>query len=250
MSRRLVAVTIHMLASAAVALVSALIVFVVWYPPPYAAVAGGISLFTILISADLILGPVLTAVVAAPEKTRQILRRDILVIAAFQLTGLAYGLHAIATSRPVFLAFEVDRMRVVTAADVDVETLNEAPAEYRELPWTGPLLIATLRPTKPDEVVRAVELAMNGFDISTMPRYWRSYASQRELVWQAARPVNELIGKYPESAAEVRRIAAATGQPVAGLRFMPLLSRHASWVTLLAPNESRILGYLPYEGFF
>lgn len=240
---------LHLIASLVVAGTAAFIVFAVWYPPPYAAIAGGLSLFLILISVDVVLGPVLTAVVADPQKPRRDLRRDIAVIVAVQLAGLAYGVHTIALSRPVHIVFEVDRMRVVTAADVDTDMLDEAPAGLQTLPWTGPTLIAAAKPTKPDDVLRAIELALGGFDISMFPRHWREYDSQRDAAWNAARPVADLIARYPEAARGVEAIAARSGVPSGQLRFLPLLSRHASWSTVVAPTDARVVGHLPWDGF-
>jgi len=34
------------------------------------------------------------------------------------------------------------------------------------------------------------------------------------------------------------------------MRFLPMTSRHASGVALLAPPDARIVGYLPVDGFF
>jgi hypothetical protein len=249
-TRRASLAALHLLASAFVASLAAVVVFALWYPPPFAAVAGGFGLFIILISVDVVLGPMLTAIVAAPGKPVRSLRRDILVIAVVQLAGLTYGMHAIAESRPVALSFEVDRMRVVTAADIEPETLDEAQPGFRTLPWTGPRLLAAVRPTQPDEVLRSIELGLGGFDISMFPRHWRDYASQSEAAWRVSRPVSELLAKYPQAGADVERLAKAAGQPAQALRFMPLLSRHASWVTLIAAPDARVLGHLPYEGFF
>jgi hypothetical protein len=248
-SRRARLAGLHLIASLVVATATAVVVFAVWYPPPFATIAGGVGLFMILISVDVVLGPVLTAVVADPAKPRNSLRRDIAVIAAVQLAGLAYGVHAIAMSRPVHLAFEVDRIRVVTAADVDTETLAEAPPGLRELPWTGPTLIAAAKPTNPDDVFKSIELAMNGFDISMFPRHWREYDSQRDAAWNAARPLADLIARYPSAAPDVEKLAARIGQPVSDLRFLPLISRHASWATVVSAPDARIVGHLPWDGF-
>jgi len=248
-SKRAKLAGLHLAASVAIAAAAAMVIFAVWYPPPYSAIAGGFSLFFILISVDVVLGPVLTAVIADPGKPRPSLRRDIAMIVAVQLAGLAYGIHVIAESRPVHLAFEVDRMRVVTAADIDVDTLDEAPPGLRKLPWTGPTLIAAARPTKPDDVFRSIELAMNGFDISMFPRHWRDYDSHREAAWNAARPLTDLVNRYPDARAEVEALAARAGHPVHTLRFLPLMSRHASWATVVSPPDGRIVGHLPWDGF-
>lgn len=249
-SRRVVATGIHLLASACVAGIAALIVFGVWYPPPYSTIAAGMNLFVLLMSVDVVLGPALTLVAADPDKPAKVFRRDLAVIVVLQLAGLAYGLHSISLARPVYLAFEVDRMRVVTAADIDETTLPEALPEFRSLPWTGPKLIAAVRPTRPDEVLRSIDLALSGIDISMLPSQWRDYASQKDAVLRVVRPAAELQAKYPEAGPELERIAAKVGKPVAALRFLPVLARHSSTVVVIDPSTGGVIGFLAFDGFF
>lgn len=249
-SRRFVAPGIHLLVSVGVALITSFVVFKVWYPPPYAEIAAGTTLFLLFLLVDVVLGPALTLVVADPAKSMNALRRDLVVIVAVQFAGLAYGTYALALARPVYLAFEVDRLRVVTAADIDPATLEEALPHLRTLPWSGPRLIAAVRPTRPDEVLRSIELALAGFDISLIPRNWQDYAAQRDVAWSVAQPVSSLRTRYPEADSSIAQIAAETGQSPDSLRFLPVESRRESWIALISAPDARIVGYLPLDGFF
>lgn len=239
-----------MLASGLVAAAAAAGVFCVWYPPPFAALTGGIGLFLLIVSVDVVLGPALTAVVASPGKARRELTRDLAAIVFVQLAAFAYGLYTMAVARPVWLAFEVDRLRVVTAADIESEALQDAPRAMQALSWTGPRTMAVVKPSDPDEQMRAIELGLAGLDLAMQPRYWRTYATHTDEVWRAARPVSVLLAQYPQRAADVAAIAQAAGQPVQALRFLPLLSRQASWVSLIAQPGAQVVGHLPVEGFF
>lgn len=248
--RRLRAAGLHLLLSALVAGLVALLVFAVWYPHPYDAIAGGLSLFTLLISVDVVLGPALTAVAASPGKPLRELKRDLAVIVLLQAAGLGYGLYTIALARPVYMVFEVDRLRVVTAADIEPAQLAQAPAALRRLPWTGPGLIAAVKPTDPDQQMRAIELGLAGFDLAMLPRHWGDFESQRAAAWRAARPVAALRARYPLELPALQAIAAKAGQDLERLRFLPLLSRQASWVAIVAGPDVRLVGYLPKDGFF
>jgi hypothetical protein len=247
---RLRAVALHLIASALIAALAAALVFLVWYPSPYATLAGGTSLFLLIVSVDVVMGPALTAVAASPGKGRAELTRDLAVIVVLQLGAFGYGLYTMALARPVAMSFEVDRFRVVTAADVEPASLAEAPAGLQSLPWTGPRLIAAVKPTDPAEQMKAVELGLAGFDLSLQPKYWREYAPLADAAWRAARPVPALLAKYPQVAAEVARIAKDAGQPAQALRFLPLMSRQQSWVTLVAEPGAKVVGHLPVDGFF
>lgn len=249
MPRRAKAAAIHAAFSAAIAACVAAVVFLVWYPPPFATVAGGLALFTILIGVDVIVGPMLTLVVASPRKHLAVLRRDIVVIAIFQAIALGYGVYSLAKARPVLLAFEVDRFRLLIANDVDAALLGEAPAELRSLSWSGPKLIAAAVPTNRAEFQKSLDLAMGGVDISYLPKNWRSYDSYRADVWRQAKPVAKLVERYPARQGEVAQIAAAALQPVDALRFLPVTAKRGDAVAILAPG-SQVVGYLPVDGYF
>ena len=250
MSLRARASGLHFLISAGIALLASLLVFLVWYPSPYAMFSGGLALFAMLVGIDLVLGPVLTALVANPAKPRAELRRDIALIVLVQLLAFGYGMYTIAIARPVHLVFEVDRLQVVTAADIETSQLGKALAEYRQLPWTGPTLLAARKPASQQEMLRGLDLGMQGLDIAMQPERWVSYPSYAETVFNKARPVKLLIEKFPEQAEPVRAAAARHGVAPENMRFLPMTSRHASGVALLALPDARIVGYLPVDGFF
>lgn len=101
--RRGRAAGLHLMLSAAVPASAALLVFLLWYPPPYAAIAGGLGLFALLVSVDVVPGPALPAVAASQGKPLSELRRDLAVIVTIQVAGFAYGMYSIALAWPVFL---------------------------------------------------------------------------------------------------------------------------------------------------
>lgn len=248
-NRRLNACAWHLLASLLLALAASALVFGIWYPSPYAQVAGGTALFFILISVDVVMGPALTAVAANPAKPWAEFRRDLAVIVVLQLAALGYGLYSMALARPVHLVFEIDRFRVVVAADIEPAGLAGAPPALRQLPWFGPGLIAAVKPTDPAELMKSAELGLAGIDLSMVPRNWRDYASQAPAAWARARPASALLARHPALAPELQAIASRAGQPVEALRFLPLVSRHATWATVLAEPGARLVGHLPVDGF-
>lgn len=248
--RRLRAALVHLALSAFVAGAASLLVFLLWFPRPFSAIAGGTQLFVLLVVVDVVLGPALTAVVASPGKARQEFLRDLGVIVTLQLAAFAYGLHTMALARPVALVHEVDLLRVVTAVDVEASALSRAPAPLRGLSWRGPRLLVAVKPETPSEQLRSIELAMSGVHLAFLPEYWRDYRENAAAVWRSARPVAELAARYPTARTEIDQAAAAAGLPPQSLRFVPLLSRRASWVALVAEPGASIVGYLPLDGQF
>lgn len=247
--RRLRAPLVHLLVSASVAALAGGVVFWIWYPPPYAALAGGLGLFGLLVTVDVVMGPMLTAVAASPRKPVSELRRDLALIVLLQGAAFAYGLHVIALARPVYLAFEVDRFRVVLAADIETEALRAAPAGLRSLPWLGPRQIAAVRPTRPEDQIRAIELGLAGFDLSLVPEFWREYPAHAAEAWNRARPLKILLEHYPQQISSVARIEKHARQDVGSLRFLPVVSRRESWSAVVAGPDARIVGFLRVDGF-
>ncbi len=247
---RLRAAAIHLAASAFIAGAVSLLIFLRWYPPPFASIAGAFGLFTLLVSVDVVLGPALTAVVASPGKPMHVLARDLALIVTVQLAALGYGVYTMALARPVALVFEVDLLRLVSAADLEQGSLQKAAPDLQQLSWSGPRLFAATKPTDPDEQFRSIELALAGIHLAMQPSYWRDYASQGDAAWRAARPVSELTTRYPDATDRVSRIAAEAGLPTGALRFLPLTARHADWVALIAAPDARIVDYVSVDGFF
>ena len=93
------------------------LVFGIWYPSPFHEVTGGRTLFLILMAVDVVCGPVLTFVLYNPSKSRAKWRLDVCLIVFTQLGALAYGLGQVASARPLFVALEGDRFRIVQAFD-------------------------------------------------------------------------------------------------------------------------------------
>lgn len=247
---RLKAATIHLALSVMLALVIAAIVFPLWYPKAFARVAGGFELFILIVCVDVAMGPLMTAVIFDRRKPRRELIRDVSVIAILQFAALFYGLHAIFEARPVLLSFEIDRFRLVSAADVQVDQLQSAPEGYRTLSLSGPRLIAAAKPRGAEQQLRSIDLGLSGIDLSMVPGNWRPYSQFADEAVRRARPVEVLLGRYPGLATDVSDMATAAGVRSQQLRFLPLLSRKASWVILIEPVGGRPVGYLPVDGFF
>lgn len=111
-----------------------------------------------------------------------------------QLSAFAYGIYTMALARPVAVVSEVDRLRVVTAADVDAKLLVEAENFSR----MGPKLMAAVRPENLADRMRSIELGLAAADLAAQPRQWREYDSYAADVWRKARPISALLAKYPQ----------------------------------------------------
>jgi hypothetical protein len=241
---------IHLLISCAVAAMAAALVFAVWYPGIYRVLAGGRDLFVLIISVDIVLGPLLTFAVFNLKKGWPHLRRDLALIGLIQLLALAYGLHTVYAARPVATVFEVDRFKVVTAAQVHLPELPKAPLAYQRLPLTGPWLLGSRKPQAGSESNDALFMAMeSGIDRAQRPLFWVPYAESIPEVLARARPVSVLLEKRPEVATDVRAALQALKLTEADAKFLPIMGRGGDWVVLIDP-KGQLVHYVKTDGFF
>ena len=144
------AASIHLSISVAIGLIVGALLFGVWYPPPFFHAAGADQLVLLLVSVDIVLGPLLTLVVFKSGKRG--LKFDLTLIAVVQSVALVYGLSIVLRSRPVFLVAAVDRFSLVSAVDIDDADLAQGTKpEFRSLSWTGPRTVGAQLPPQGGE---------------------------------------------------------------------------------------------------
>lgn len=246
--QRFRAAGLHLAASLAVAAIAAGLVFGLWYPGAFRVLSGGQSLFLLVVTVDVIVGPLLTFTVFNRAKPARELRRDLAVIAVLQLAALGYGLHIVHEARPVAMVFEVDRFRVLTTEDVALLELPEALPAYRELPQDGPWLLAARVPSAAENT-DALFGAVNGVDTGQRPMFWQPYdVAAKARAIARARPVVQLLDHDPAHANAMRASLASFGVDASTARFLPVVARTEA-VAVLDPAGD-IRGYLYVDGFF
>ena len=108
------------------------LMILVWYPAPYFQALGGQKIAMIVIVVDVIVGPLLTLIVYRPMKKG--LKFDLTVIALLQVGALAYGVSVLYQGRPVYVVFVKDRFDIVTAVDIDTDSLKKVTLdEFKSL---------------------------------------------------------------------------------------------------------------------
>lgn len=245
---RLKAAGVHLLISAFVAALAAALVFGLWYPGAYRRMSGGRELFVLVTCVDVVLGPLLTFTVFNLKKGWPHLRRDLAIIGLIQLAALSYGLHTVYEARPVALVFEVDRYRVVTAAEVYRSELPEAMPPYRTLPLDGPLQLYAKLPDAGEERNNALFMAVGGVDVGQRPKFWRPYEEGRAAAVARARPFDVLAKRYPERSAEFGTSLSEARLDASSARFLPVTAR-GDWVAVIDASGN-IATFIPADGFF
>lgn len=247
---RLAAAAVHLGLSLVVAAVAAWLVFRIWYPYPYNEISGGRELFTLIVTVDVILGPLLTFAVYNVAKRRHELLLDIAVIAMLQVAALGYGLWTVFEARPVYLVHEVDRFQVVVAADIDRQELQKALPELRSLPISGVKTIGVRKARDSQELMESIEQAMAGRDVSLRPDWWVPMGpSQQEILAQRGKGLDWLRAKGPQASQKVDHALKAIGLPEAELWAFPVVARVTGWSALVNRKTFQVEGFVEVDGF-
>lgn len=246
---RLKAFGVHACISLLFAAGAAALVFWVWYPYPYREISGGRELFFLVMGVDVVLGPLVTFILFNPAKTRRALALDFSLVAVLQLSALVYGLWTVSVARPVYLAFEYNRFRVVHAVDVPDEMLDKAEPSFRRLPWAGPVPIALRDFHDAQEQLDATLVALNGLQLGARPDLWIPYDQARPSVRAQSRPLAVLRMHFPKQAAQIDALVQQIGRPITSLAYVPMVGRKTYWTVVLDAQTADILGYLPIDSF-
>lgn len=186
---KLKAAVIHGLVTLFIAIITATLVYGVWYPGVFAEMLSGTNLYLLVLIVELCLGPLMSLVIYNPNKARAELIRDYSVVGLVQLAALIYGLHSVALSRPVYLVFVKDRIEIIAATELKTDDLALVNNElFKSLPWFGPRSICTESPTDPKEKSDLLFSGLAGKDIQLMPKYYRE-CHDKEII-------NRSIAKY------------------------------------------------------
>lgn len=242
--------SVHLTISITIACLVAFAVFKCLYPWPFSSVLGVTHIFIILISIDVICGPILTFFVANPKKSNTETTIDLTIIGCIQITALLFGLNTIYQARPVANIFEQDRFVLVQANEVQTQLFQEALSSFQSLPTTGILTLATREPRDIDEKLESLDLSLEGIEPSLRPNWWINFdQTQRKKALQRSGSIKNLIQKHPEKKSMIVKSIKKLGIKQENVRFLPFVSLKAlDWVVLL-DKDANILGYLHLDAF-
>lgn len=232
---RLKASLIHLFLSLLVGLAGIAIVFGIWYPAPMHIAVGVTKIFLLLLVVDMILGPLLTLLVA--KKGKPSLKFDLSVIAIFQISAYLYGMYSIASARPVWIAFDNIRFETVMANAVEDESRTQASVEYQNPGWWKPEWIAVAPPAnnqeKSDrlfyELQTGVSPAMRPHLYQPLLLAWTQMEAKKKSLAELYEKndkdhIDAILAKYPEADA-----------------YLPLAAPEKDMVVLMDSQNEKIL---------
>ena len=240
---------LHLIITLVVVASSAALVFLLWFPYPYQHLAGGQELFFLVVAVDVVCGPLLTVVVFNRAKPQREQIRDLALIVLIQFVALVYGISTVWQVRPLFLVMEVDRFKVINAADVDAVDLRNLPTTLKPSVFSGPQSVALRPPTDLQERNKVLlESVQGGRDYAERPEFYLPYDSANALrTLQRAKPLIVFLQKQPDQATAAQRLAAERKADISQWMYLPVVARQ-DWVAVL-DKQGQIQGFLKGDGF-
>lgn len=163
--QRLFALSVHLGFSVLLLGLALFMVFGIWYPAPLDYAAGVNNIYWMLLSIDLILGPLLTFVVFKHDRKKFIF--DMVIIIAIQLSAYFYGLNTMYQGRPAWLVYVIDDFELIRPVDIADQDWKTIPDKFALQFLKGPQWIganyssnsAVMKKQKEDELFEGISLA-------------------------------------------------------------------------------------------
>ena len=247
---RVYAAIIHFAITLVVAGLIGALIFFVWFPRSMAAMIGGADLFLLVLASDLVLGPLMSLVIYSSLKARRQLIIDYSVVGAVQLAALIYGVYVVSLSRPVFVAFDDNRLQIVTAIEIDDSRLAAAKEEqFRSLSWFGPKLVAVVRPTDAKELTELLYKVYVGgeVDVPFRPQYYREYDVVQQEILEKSLPLSVLLTNSGSAKSTIEASVGAIGKSADDMRWLLAHHRFGFGVAIIDAKTAMPIKYLAID---
>jgi len=201
-----------------------------WFPTSIIKVSNFKEIALLIISIDLILGPLLTFIIY--KKNKKGLKFDLLAIASLQLGALVFGVYNLYKVHPVYITFNVDRFTLITAEDAKPEEVTVKSLINSKI--SSPKLVISKLPDDinklNDLILDTLETGVSDFEFKS--EYYRPYdsGSLQDVISKSLDP-NTLF-KKKESKQKLDKFINKYGKKINDYAYLPLegTSKDAIWV--------------------
>jgi hypothetical protein len=217
-----------------------------WYHGAGWHLTEAIHVILIMVGVDVVIGPLITLIIANDRKPRRELARDIAIIVAVQLTALGYGTMTLWNGRPLYYAFSVNCLQVIQASDIDPAAARLAHEKKLALAPHWYSLPRWIWAPFPDDKKEAdkifQDLMQGGYDIVGYPQYYKTWAEAAPEIRAHLSKVNE--DKFFPSKAQAllaKRMQSA-GLPTDQANTIALTGRGSTLLAVLDPKTLELRG--------
>ncbi|KAB0654413.1 type4 fimbrial accessory protein [Acinetobacter bohemicus] len=188
---RFYAMGLHGLFSLVLLLAALFLVFKLWYPTPLDKAMGVTQVFWVILSIDLILGPLLTFIIFNPTKKE--LKWDLFIIVLIQFSAYLYGLHTVAQGRPVFQVFVVDDIELVRKIDLKYEPTLKIDKAYYPHIFAQPRWISAVYSSNPKIAQQQKQDEIFGNSLTSRPETYQPLQARAEQIKAKVKKIELLL---------------------------------------------------------
>jgi hypothetical protein len=212
---RLKALGLHLLASATVLTLILGTLFFGWYRWPGWYLTEVTGVVIVMIGVDVVVGPLLTFVIARETKPRRELKRDIAMIVAVQLCALIYGTTSLWSGRPLYYAFSESVLQLVQAYDIDAKEVQLGQTQNPQLAphwYSLPRWIWAPLPQDAQESRKIIIGAITGEDdVISMPQYFKPWGEGLPALRKQLKKVDDVAYFAPRDKTILKERMRALG---------------------------------------
>ena len=181
----------HLLISICISVVVVLWVFNIWYPGPLAKATDVLYIFLMLLTIDVILGPLLGFIIY--KENKKSLKFDLTIIIIIQISALFYGVHSLGQGRPVWLVYNVDRFEMVRKNEIIEANISQALPPYQNVSWLKPQFVGVQISDNIDENNKNIfEEILGGISIAQRPERYVELHKVKQQIQQRAQHLEQL----------------------------------------------------------
>lgn len=236
----------HLFGSASALSLTLGILYLGWYHWPGWYLADMPAVVAIMVGVDVVLGPLLTFVIASPVKPRRMLARDIGLIVLVQLVAFTYGAITLWNGRPLYYAFSVNSLTVVQAQDLERASTAKARNSPLAPHWYSlPRWIWAPLPSNPEEADSIVRSAIGGgYDVTARPTYYKPWASGAAELRGQLRRVDDIKFFSLKERQFLKERMTALGFAPDAANAIAMTGRKRPLLVVFDPSNLRLLAYI------
>jgi len=232
--------------SLSIALISLIVGIVIyfWYPEDFLGITNFKNIAFLIISIDMVLGPILTFIVFAPKKKG--LRFDLTMIAIAQLSALAYGVHALYETHPLFVTYNHKGFNLVQANEV---TPSDAKYEqFKVSKLSSPRLAFAKMPDDPKkqtEIMVGVDLKGEP-DIDKRAEYFEPYEKHMDSILKDSLDAAKLFDERNLTPSS-RKFLEKYGEYKNDYAYLPLRGTSGDAIIVLNKKTAKMVGTIDID---
>jgi len=244
MKFRLKAFGLHLLGSTTALTLILGALYLGWYHWPGWYLSEAMHVILVMVGVDVVLGPLLTLIVANSKKSFRVLGRDIGIIVTVQLVALIYGTTTLWSGRPLYYAFSADCLEVVQASDIDAEARKASERQKLALApywYSRPRWIWAPLPADSEEAQKIVASALQGgADVTALPQYYKPWDQGLKDLHAQLKKVDEIRYFSAKQKKVLKERMQASGLAVDQPDAIVLMGRGPSLLAVIDPASLQI----------